>query len=246
MEAIHDLLAYEGLKICQDKAKATFSLDSLLLADFVKVNSKTKRIIDIGCGNAPIPLYLSLKTKAQIIGAEIQEEIALLAQKSINLNCLETQITIKKIDCLKLEEDKSYAKNFDIVVSNPPYFSYQENSNVNKNDYLTYARHEISLNIPKLIKIAYYLLKDFGSLYLIHRVNRLEEIVNLLKEKQFKVTRIRFIHSHHQEQSKLFMLEASKYGRRDLVVASPLFVYNEEGEYSPEIKAIFNYKNPNN
>ena len=93
-EEVHDLLAYDGLKIIQRKDLFRFSLDSLLLADFVNINLRTKKIIDFGTGLGPIPLYLSLKTKKPIIGIDIQDEVVKLAEKSVELNHLENQIKI--------------------------------------------------------------------------------------------------------------------------------------------------------
>ncbi|HPN89856.1 MAG TPA: methyltransferase domain-containing protein, partial [Bacilli bacterium] len=97
-EVINDLLGYEGLKIIQRPDIFNFSLDSTLLASFATINKADKMIVDLGCGNAPIPLFLSLRTKAKIYGIEIQPEIADLAKRSVELNKLENQITI-------LEED---------------------------------------------------------------------------------------------------------------------------------------------
>ena len=85
MEVIHDLLGYDGLKIYQDSDAFSFSIDSLLLASFIKVNS-AKNIIDLCTGNGPIPLFLTLKTDANIIGVEIQEYISTLAKKSVEIN----------------------------------------------------------------------------------------------------------------------------------------------------------------
>src|SRR5690554_6703423 len=94
MALIHELLGYKNLKIFQASEKFKFSLDSTLLANFVKVNNNTKRIVDLGTGNGPIPLFLSLKTKAKIIGIEIQEEVFDLARKSVAINNLEDQISL--------------------------------------------------------------------------------------------------------------------------------------------------------
>ena len=97
-EVINDLLGYEGLKIIQDTEKFNFSLDSTLLAEFVNINPQEKRILDIGCGNGFIPLFLSLKTKAYIEGIEIQEELVDSARRSVKLNNLDNQIYITHDD----------------------------------------------------------------------------------------------------------------------------------------------------
>ena len=123
-EQIHELLGYENIKIIQNDDMFSFSLDSMLLANFIDTIG-AKRIIDLGTGNGPIPLFLTLKTKASIIGVEIQEEVANLAKRSVELNHFENQIEILNDD-LKDIYKKVGANSFDIVSSNPPYFPYKE------------------------------------------------------------------------------------------------------------------------
>ena len=98
VEIVNDLLGYEGLKIIQRPDAFHFSLDSTLLADFVGIRLSDKKIIDLGCGNGYIPIFLTLRTKAKIYGIEIQTEIADLATRSVALNHLEEQITIINAD----------------------------------------------------------------------------------------------------------------------------------------------------
>ena len=133
-EVIHELLGYENIKIIQNDDMFSFSIDSMLLADFVNINKRCKNIIDLGCGNGPIPLYLTLKTDALIYGVEIQSDVYDMAKRSVELNGLENQITIINDD-LKGIYKKIGANKFDVVTSNPPYFKYAETSNINKNDY---------------------------------------------------------------------------------------------------------------
>ena len=93
MEVVNDLLNYDNIKIVQNSDWFSFSLDSVLLANFVHVNNKM-RIMDFCCGNAPIPLILSTKTNSKITGVEIQKEVFSLAIKSVRLNNKEKQIEI--------------------------------------------------------------------------------------------------------------------------------------------------------
>ena len=176
-EKIHELLGYENIKIIQKDDVFSFSLDSMLLANFIDAN-KAQKIIDLGTGNAPIPLFLTLKTNAKIYGIEIQEEPFDLAQRSVELNHLENQITIIKDD-LKGIYKKLGANTFDIVCSNPPYFKVSDTSIINKNDTLTIARHEVKANVNDIIEEASKLLVDGGKLYIIHRIERMPEIIKL-------------------------------------------------------------------
>ena len=102
MKVINDLLDYKGMKIVQDDTYFNFSLDSVLLPNFVTIKSNTNKILDLGTGNAPIPLIFSrLNEKADIYGIEIQKEVYDLAVESVKMNNLENRIHIIKVYCNK-------------------------------------------------------------------------------------------------------------------------------------------------
>ena len=159
MTNIHELLGYENIKIIQDDEMFSFSLDSMLLASFIDT-TKASEVIDLGCGNGPIPLFLTLKTNAHIIGVEIQEEVYKLAYDSVKLNHFEDQIEIICSD-LKGIYKKLGANRFDIVSCNPPFFKV-DTALTNHNDYLTIARHEVKATIDDIVYEASKLLKDGG------------------------------------------------------------------------------------
>lgn len=241
MEHIHELLGYERIKIIQKDEMFSFSLDSMLLADFVKVNEKTKRIVDLGCGNAPIPLFLTLKTDAKIYGIELQEEVYEMAKKSVSLNGFDRQITILNADIKNIYKTIGN-DSFDIVISNPPFFKYQETSNINKNEYLTIARHEVKITLEEIIKEAKKLLKDGASLYMVHRTSRLSELLFLLRSENMGLKKIRFIYTKKDSsESLMFLLEAKKNRKDDVKVEAPLYVY-DGSEYTSEVLKIFNFK----
>jgi len=239
VEVINDLLGYDGLKIIQRTDMFHFSLDSTLLADFVVITSKTKNIIDLGTGNAPIPLFLSLKTDASIVGIDIQEAAYDLARRSVELNNLQGQILIKHQD-IKGIHKKYENGSYDIVTCNPPFFKYIESSNVNKNTFKTIARHEVLVTLEDVIKEAKRLLTTKGSLYLVHRTERLMDMMVLLHKHKFSVKRIRFVYSKAGEQSNMVLLEASNNGLTIVKVDPPLIVHQDDG-YTDEIKRIFRY-----
>ena len=238
MEVLNDLVG-KNLKIYQDDDYFKFSLESILLPNFVTINLKDQKILDLCSGNAPIPLVLSTKTKKKIIGVELQKEIFALAKKSIEINHLEDQITI-------LNEDVKNLKNifegdtFDIITVNPPYFKISDNSYLNNNKIKTNARHEKSLTLEELIKIVKYLLKNNGSFYMVHRTERLIEIIELLKSHNLMPKKIQFIYPKKDSSSKLFMIKAVKNGKNGLEVMDSLYIHNEDGSYQKEILEIFN------
>lgn len=240
MNNIHELLGYEKIKIIQNNDMFSFSLDSMLLANFINVD-KANKIIDLGTGNAPIPLFLTLKTKASIIGVEIQESVYELAVESVKLNNFENQITILNDD-LKDIYKKVGANVFDIVCCNPPYFKYKEESIINKNDYLTIARHEVKATLNDIINEACKLLIDGGKLYLCHRVSRLTEVLRLLEDYHFGCKKIQLIYPKTNGEAMMFLIEARKNKKSDLKIVEPIYVY-ENGKYTDQVLKIFNFKN---
>lgn len=246
MKQIHELLGYKNIKIIQDTEMFSFSVDSMLLADFIKTSYNTKNIIDLCSGNAPIPLFLTLKTKALITGIEIQKEVYDLAVESVKLNNFENQITIINDD-LKEIHKKIGANKFDIVSCNPPYFKYIESSNVNKNDYLTIARHEVKATLEDIIIESKKLLVDGGYLYMVHRCDRFSEICEVFTKNCFQIKTLRFVYSKLNSKEALFVLiEARKNRNPGTKILPPLYIYNENNEYTDEVKEIFNFGLKNN
>lgn len=242
-EIINDLLGYEGLKIIQRPDIFNFSLDSTILADFVTIKMKDKKIIDLGCGNGYIPIFLTLRTKANIIGVEIQEEIANIAKRSVELNKLENQIEIINIDLKELHKQFG-PSSFDVVVTNPPYFKYQESSNINESIYQTIARHEVKATLDDVVKEASILLKDGGTFAMVHRAERMVEILSTISKYNLSLKRLRFVYPKTTSKESLAILvEAKKKGGDGgLKVLNPLYVENANGTYTEEILKIFNYK----
>ncbi|MBN2540896.1 MAG: methyltransferase [Bacilli bacterium] len=238
-EEIHDLLAYDGLKIIQRKDLFRFSLDSLLLGDFVRINQKANKILDLGTGLGPIPFYLSLKTDKPIIGIEIQDDMIELAKKSVVLNALENQVTITKCDMRDLRSILP-ANSIDIVTVNPPFFKYHDSSFVNKLDSQTMARHEITIDLEGVIQAAKQMVSTGGTFFMIHRANRIDEIFLRFQENRFIVKRMRFVFTKHDKPATMVMVEAKFNGNHgSLIVEEPLYIYERSGEYTKEVLRIF-------
>lgn len=242
-EIINDLLGYEGLKIIQRPDIFNFSLDSTLLADFVTINKKDKKIIDLGCGNGYIPIFLTLRTPAHIYGVDLQAEICDIAVRSVALNKLESQITIINHDIKNIQEVLGTSQ-FDIVISNPPYFKYQDTSKINKNDYLTIARHEVKINLDEIVKHANILLKDGGTFAMVHRTERLVDILATFRKYGIEPKRMRFVYPKVNSESSLVLLIEGKKSKNtgNLNILPPMYVENVDGTYTEEILKIFNYK----
>lgn len=188
----NDLFDYPNRYIFQLSEGFKFSLDSILLAEFVNISQKEQKILDMCTGNAPIPLILSTKTNNNIIGFEIQNEIYKLAKESVKINGLENQINIINDDISNIT-NLFPGKYFDIITCNPPYFPIKNNEILNKNDYLTIARHELKIDLDKIFVIVSKHLSDKGSFYLVHRPDRLDEIIITANKYKLYTKEIQFI-----------------------------------------------------
>ena len=236
MKVVNDLIGYKNRKIVQDTEMFNFSLDSVLLPNFITINENIKQILDIGTGNAPIPLILSTKTKANIIGYEIQKEVSLLAKESIEINNLQNQITIINDD---IKNNTYETETFDIITCNPPYFEVKDKSKFNKNDYKTIARHEVNLNLEELLKISKKLLKNGGTLGLVHRPERLIDILFQMRKYNIEPKKIRLVYPKKEKEANILLIEGKKNGKKGLKILPPLYSHNEDGTYTEEIQRYF-------
>ena len=207
MEVLNDLYDY-GLKIYQDNELFKFSLDSLLLAEFVNVNKNDKNLLDICSGNAPLPLIIGKKYNIDITGVEIQREIYLLAIKSIVENNLSN---IEMLNC-NAKDLKNYfpGNNFDIITCNPPFFKVNETSLINEERKKAIARHELTITLEEIFDIVKGLLKDKGAFYLVHRPSRLEEIINLATTHNLHVKKMIFIYSNWKKEAIMVLFKMVK------------------------------------
>ena len=226
MKVINDILD-SNLKIYQDDEFFKFSLESVLLPNFVKVNLRDKMILDLCSGNAPIPLLLSLKTKAKIYGVELQKEVFELGLDSIKLNQKEDQIIFLNQD-VKTLKNTFKGDTFDIITVNPPYFKVLDKSLQNENNIKANARHENTLTLDELFKISLYLLKDNGKFYMVHRTERLVEILDLLRKYKLIPKELQFIYPYKNKESKLFMIKAVKNGKMGMKVIDSVYVNNKD------------------
>lgn len=221
---INDLYDY-GLKIYQMEDKFKFSLDSILLAEFVELKQNTKHIVDFCTGNAPVPLILSTKTKAHIYGFEIQSKISKLASLSVRENSLDSQISIINANFSDVLE-YVLPESIDAVTCNPPYFKYDKNSSlINDDEEKAIARHEITMTLEDIMVAAKYILKNKAPLYIVHRCDRLDEILSCLEKYNFKIKKLQFIYAGYDKEAIMVLVKATKNGKSgSLKVLPPINV----------------------
>ncbi len=238
MKVTNYLLGYKDLKIVQDSEMFSFSLDSVLLPNFVTLNKKITNILDIGCGNAPIPLILSTKTNAKITGIEIQKSVYDMAVESVKINNKEDQIKIINDDINEFYKNEETDK-YDVITCNPPFFKYIESSNINKNDYKTIARHEVKLNLNQLFTIARKLLKNNGVIAIVHRPERFLDVVMEMKQNNIEPKRVQFIYPKTNMEANIMLIEGTKNGNPGLKILPPIYSHKDNGEYTDTVKKYF-------
>ena len=241
MKVKNSLLNYKEI-IYQDDDWFKFSMDSVLLANFVTINMGVKKIIDFACGNAPIPMLLTYRTKALIYGVEYQKCIYDLGVESIIENGFIDQIKLINGDVRKIK-DLFELESFDVVTCNPPYFKKNDSSHLNNNEVKAIARHEITLNLEDVVKNASSILKNRGVFAMVHRTERMIEIIEIMKKYRLEPKKIQFIYPKPGKNSDLFLIEGVKNGNPGLKMLSPIILHDiDNDEYTDEIKKLFGSK----
>jgi tRNA1(Val) A37 N6-methylase TrmN6 len=232
-----DFLLAEDMKIIQSPSVFSFSMDAVLLAKFVYVPIQKGNLIDLCSGNGVIPLFLSLRTKGTITGVEIQERLYDMAIRSIEYNGLQDRIQMIHDDIKEMAKKLGYGK-FDVVTCNPPYFLTPSHEEINLNEHLAIARHEIMCTLEDAIRTSSQLVRPGGKVAFVHRPGRLLDIITLMREYRLEPKRIQFVYPKLGKEANTLLIEAIKDGKSDLKILPPLFVYNEESEYTAEIKEV--------
>ena len=212
-----DDLEFKNLKIIQNKEGFCFGIDSVLLSDFAKNIKKDSRVLDLGTGTGIIPILLCGKTNLKkVIGIEIQEEVARMAKKSIRLNNLEDKFEVINENILNL--NNIYEKQtFDVIVTNPPY-KKKETGVINENQKKLISRHEITANLEDFIKVSKDLLKDKGELYMVHRPERLVDILSLMRKYKIEPKMLKMVYSNKNKEPKLVLVKGVKNAKSFLKV----------------------------
>lgn len=233
-----DYLLAEDLRIIQSPSVFSFSLDAVLLARFANIPLRESgKIVDLCAGNGVIPLFLSARSNGHITAVELQERLAEMAERSIAYNQLEERITVLNDNVIGIAERLGYEK-YDTVTCNPPYFPAFEATEKNLQEHIAIARHEIHLTLEQAVKSASELLKQGGKAAFVHRPGRLLDIVTEMRANRLEPKRIRFVYPKEGKEANTLLIEGTKDGKPDLKILPPLYVYNQNGEYTDEVKEL--------
>ena len=233
-----DDLGIKNLKIIQNKKWFCFGIDSVLLANFAKNIKKDSYVLDLGTGSGIMPTLLCGKTELKkVVGIEIQKDVCDMAKRSIELNKINEKFEIICDSILNL--NKYFEKQtFDVVITNPPY-KKKNTGIINPDEPKMIARHEITANLEDFIRVAKDMLKDKGEFYMVHRPERLVDIFELMRKYKIEPKEIRFIFSNKNEEPKMVMIKGVKNAKSFLKIYPNLYIYEEDGKYTEEIKNIY-------
>ncbi|NCO83524.1 MAG: SAM-dependent methyltransferase [Nitrospirae bacterium CG_4_10_14_3_um_filter_44_29] len=237
--------AIRNIKLYQNKKGYRFSVDALLLYSFVNLR-RAERIADLGAGSGIVGILLAKKYQdSEVVLIEIQDSLAVLAEKNVLLNNLKKRVYVVKADIktltpptLPLVRGGIRWGHFDLVVSNPP-FRRQKTGLISPTDEKAIARHEIKLRLEDLILAAHALLKSKGRFCMIYHPSRLAELIDALRKKHLEPKRLRFVHSTLKTEAKMVLVEAVKDGRAEMKIEKPFCIYREDGRYTDEMNELY-------
>ncbi len=234
-----DDLQRNGYQIIQDPDRFCFGMDAVLLSGFA-TGPDGGKVLDLGTGTGIIPILMAAKTTAsQLVGLEIQEDSADMAQRSVILNDLQTRVKIVKGD-IKEADQLFDAASFDVVTSNPPYMIGGHGLQ-NPEAPKAIARHEVLCDLEDVIRAAARCLKSGGKFYMVHRPFRLAEIMVLMHQYKVEPKRMQLVYPFADKEPSMVLIEGARGGKPRMTVEKPLIIYEEPGKYTPEIYDIYGY-----
>lgn len=234
-ERLDDLMN-RNLKIIQSDEVFSFSMDAVLLSHFCTVPVKG-RIMDLCTGNGVIPLLVSTRTQASIAAVEIQERLAGMAQRNVALNGLEERLEIRQMDLKEAHLHYGYGQ-FDAITVNPPYLPVVAGEQ-NGNPHMAAARHEVHCTLDDVAAACQRLVRTGGKVAMVHRPNRLADILCTLRQYRLEPKRVRLVHPRAEEEANMVLVEAIRDGKPDLRMLPPLIVYKNKQEYTDELMRIY-------
>ncbi len=205
-----DHIQVGNLHLIQNKQLFCYGIDTELLTNFVKAK-KYDTVLDLCTGNGIIPLLLKGKTKCKnFLGVEIQKDSFDLAIRNVKLNDLEDEIQIFHDDIKTF----TLKKEVSVITCNPPYMF--NTGMKNESEAITIARHEVLCTLEDVINCANRNLKFGGKFYMVHRAERLVDILHLLRLKKIEPKVLYLIKPFKDKPANLVVVEAIKGGKPSL------------------------------
>ncbi len=240
-----DELGINNLKIIQNKKYFCFGIDSVLLANFVNSNNANNIIVDLCSGSGVIPVIISAKKKySKIFGVELQKEMFDILNRNIKINNLEENIYGINLDIKEIKKIRekigtiTKKDKVDIIVCNPPYKKIGTGSK-NENEIKYIARHEVMCDLEDIFRSSSKLLKSKGKLYLVHKPERIVDLLSISRKYHLEAKSIRFVCPNINSKPSIVLIEYVLGGKNECIIEKPLIEYNLDGSYTDEILNIY-------
>lgn len=246
-----DDFGINDLKIIQNKEYFCFGTDSVLLANFVKSENSNNVILDLCSGSGVIPIILSAKKKyKKIFGVELQSEMYDLFDRNIKINNLEDSIisineNVKDIKDIRKKITNIMGKDkIDIITCNPPYKEIGTGLTTN-HDVKTIAKCEVMCNLEDIFITSSKLLGKGGKLYLVHKPERLSDLIYFGRKYNLEAKEIRFVYPKINKKPSIVLISYRKDGGNETKILEPLIEYNDDMSYTDEIYRIYGINGKN-
>ncbi|UVD81953.1 tRNA1(Val) (adenine(37)-N6)-methyltransferase [Mycoplasma iguanae] len=209
---IKNSLGYDSdLYVYQDKNMFNYSVDTILLGNFLTINSKVEKILEIGTNNGALSIFISKrKNNLKIDAIEIQKKAYELAQKNLELNQIKNIHLINQdFNDFYKDHSKQQAKKYDAIVCNPPFYKIENNlQRISSNDEILIATHEVKLNLEQIILGSSKIIQQKGYLALVLPVERLIDCIFLMRKYNFEPKRLQMVHPREDKKAKFALIEA--------------------------------------
>ena len=228
---------WPGGPVFRQAAHVRLGTDSVLLADFVRCDTR-RRGIDLGCASGALGLLLLARAPGlKMTGLELVEAAAERARENLAANGYEAR---GEIVCGDLREHRKLfrAGAFDLVVANPPYYPAGSGAHSPAADRAA-ARGELSCTLDDVCAAAAFLCRTGGSVCLVHKPERLSELFCALTARGIEPKRLRLVCPRAESAPSLVLVEGRRGGRPGLKIEPPLLLQNPDGAESAEVRRIY-------
>ncbi|TCG11792.1 tRNA1(Val) (adenine(37)-N6)-methyltransferase [Mycoplasma marinum] len=245
-KVVKNSLGYDSdLYVYQDKSMFNYSVDTILLGNFLTINSRVKNILEIGTNNGALSIFVSARSeKIKIDALEIQEKAIKLAEKNIKLNKKSDQINLihGDFDDFYREHCKNQSQKYDAIVCNPPFYKVKASLKNKGSKEKLIATHELMLTLEEVISGSSKIIKQKGYLAIVEPTERLVDILVLMRKYNFEPKRIQMIHPREDQKSNLVLVEGRfqvGWGTHHLPNIYLHTLNKDEHAYREEVKELY-------
>jgi tRNA1(Val) A37 N6-methylase TrmN6 len=224
------------LVMLQPKEGFRVSIDPIILAATVPVSSGD-RVLDVGTGSGAAALALLVREPwAWVTGIDIQEKMIALANRSAVRNRMQERVNFVVSDVIAGVPDDQVGA-FDHVMSNPPFFAHGSGQ-IPKNKARALATVESSANLAVWVDIMVLAVRDGGTITLVHRAEREDELVGFLKRQCGDMAVMDLTSKAGEAAQKLIVVQAVKGGTAKNVSRRELVLHHAGDDFTEDALAI--------